>query len=664
MKTTFNLKVFIPSFIFMVIIGTLGMIVPKKMKTTLDIAQAFTFNHFSWFYILAVSLFLAFLIALVCSRLGDIRLGADDEDPEYPFFSWLAMLFAAGMGVGLMYFGVAEPLMHYASPITEDNIDKNAMLYTFFHWGIHPWAIYGIMALALAFFGYRYRLPLSLRSTFYPLFKEKINGTVGNVIDGFGLLATVFGIVTTLGFSAIQLNSGLHSLGIVDEVGFYPQMLIIIVVTSVAILSAISGVGKGVRRLSELNLLLALSLLLFILFYGPTVKLLGSFVENVGYYLSHVTEMSFKTFSYDTEHQAWFTGWTVLYWTWWASWAPFVGLFIARISRGRTIREFVIGVLIAPTVFSLLWFTIFGNSGLWVNEVNNGALSAFTSTPEILLFKFLGHFPFYQVSSIVALIILSMFFITSADSGIIVLNNIASGGSSRPSPRWQSILWGILLITMAIALLRTDGLGAVQAVTLIVALPFMVIMVGMCVSLIRGLRSDARYFDKKLNAASVFWSGDRWKQHLNQILHQTQASDMDNFFKKTVRPAFESLRQELVNKHQLQVIINEFTEPEMAMELVIEKGQWRNFLYGVKVQSSKVHDALADEDALPKLDKTEVHEPFTYFGDGRIGYDVQYMNKEELIADILKQYQRYLNLMHTEELALMMQAPIDGETSN
>lgn len=661
MKTTFNLKVFIPSFIFMIIIGALGMLVPEKMKATLDVAQQFTFSHFSWFYILAVSLFLAFLIVLIFSSLGDIRLGADDEDPEYPFFSWVAMLFAAGMGVGLMYFGVAEPMMHYASPITEDNIAKNAMLYTFFHWGVHPWAIYGTMALALAFFGYRYRLPLSLRSTFYPLLKDKIHGTAGHVIDGFGLLATVFGIVTTLGFSAIQLNSGLQNIGWVSEIGFTQQAIIIVVVTSVAILSAVSGVGKGVRRLSEMNLLLALSLMLFVLLAGPTVKLLATFAENAGYYISHLTEISFRTFAYDDAHQGWFTGWTILYWAWWASWAPFVGLFIARISRGRTVREFVMGVLIVPTVFSLLWFTIFGNSGIYLNEFSGGVLAELTSKPEVLLFKFLDFFPLSSVSSFVAMVILALFFITSADSGIIVLNNIASGGSSKPTPKWQSVLWGVILITMAVALLRTDGLGAVQAVTLLVALPFVVIMVGMCVSLMRGLRSDARYFSQKLNAGSVFWSGDRWKQRLNQILHQTQEDDMENFFKDIVHPAFETLRAELVNKHQLQVIVNRIDEPEMAMELIIEKGQWRNFLYGVKVQTSKAHEALKEESALPGLTKTIVHEPFTYFGDGRVGYDVQYMSKEELIADILKQYQRYLNLMHSEDLALIMKAPVDGE---
>ncbi|NOL49862.1 BCCT family transporter [Pelistega europaea] len=659
MKTTFNMKVFVPSFIVMIIIGALGMLVPEKMKATLDIAQKFAFNNFSWLYVLAASLFLGFLLALIFSRLGDIRLGADDEDPEYPFFSWVAMLFAAGMGVGLMYFGVAEPMMHYASPITEDNVAKNAMLYTFFHWGVHPWAIYGVMALALAFFGYRYRLPLSLRSTFYPLLKDRINGTAGNIIDAFGLLATVFGIVTTLGFSAIQLNSGLNDIGWLQEVGFSQQAIIIIVVTSIAILSAISGVGKGVRRLSELNLLLALALMVFILLCGPTVKLLASFAENAGYYLSNLTEISFRTFAYDDAHQGWFTGWTILYWAWWASWAPFVGLFIARISRGRTVREFVMGVLIVPTVFSLLWFTIFGNSGIWVNEMTGGALANLTSKPEVLLFEFLDYFPMSTVSSFVAMTILALFFVTSADSGIIVLNNIASGGSNKPVPRWQSILWGVVLIVMAIALLRTDGLGAVQAVTLVVALPFVIIMVGMCVSLMRGLRSDAVYFSRKLNAGSVFWSGARWKQRLHQIMHQTQEDDVKNFFAEVVSPAFETLRQELVDKYQLQVNVRQIEEPELAMEFVVEKGQWRNFLYGIKVQTSHAHASLAEEETLPGLTKTVVHEPFTYFGDGRVGYDVQYMTKDELIADILKQYQRYLNLMHNEDLALIMKAPLE-----
>ncbi|MBE2897273.1 BCCT family transporter [Pasteurellaceae bacterium HPA106] len=655
------MPVFIPSFIFILVIALACIFAPDSMQNALNLAKDYAFKYFSWFYILSVSFFILFLALLAMSSLGDIRLGSDDEEPEYPFISWIAMLFAAGMGVGLMYFGVAEPLMHYVSPITAAHPKKDALLYTFFHWGIHPWAIYGTIALALAYFGFRYRMPLSIRSAFYPILRDKIHGFWGHLIDALALIATVFGIITTLGYGASQLNAGLSTVGILGDATLGSKAVIIVTVVSIAIISAISGVGKGVRRLSEINLGLALSLMLFILITGSSIYLLSVFSENIGYYLSNLVNMSFRTFSYDTDHADWFTGWTVLYWAWWFSWAPFVGLFIARISRGRTIREFILGVLIIPSTFNLLWFTIFGDSAILEDIAHSGALSALTSSPETLLFSFLDYFPWPTVTSLVALLILSLFFITSADSGIFVLNNIASSGRSGDMPRWQSILWGVIMIVLAIALLNSGGLGAVQTMTLVVALPFAVITVVMCISLLKGLRVDQNYFNTRLDQSTVFWSGHKWKKRLGQILKQNQEDDIYSFIDNIVKPAFSELLNELVHKHHLQASIVEKDDDHHSVELHIHKGVMRDFVYGVTIDARDTSNSMLEEDAVPSVQHEQIYTPVTYFGDGRMGYDIQYMSREELIADILKQYQRYLVLLASEENELIVQAPLDSE---
>nr|WP_279716772.1 BCCT family transporter [Chelonobacter oris] len=658
-KTTFSMPVFVPSFLFVVALAVFCIFFPQIMQQNLDSAKNFAFSHFSWFYILSVSFFILFLLLLAMSRLGDIRLGSDEEEAEYPFFSWVAMLFAAGMGVGLMYFGVAEPLMHSVAPITEGNPQKDAMLYTFYHWGIHPWAIYGTIALALAYFGFRYRMPLSIRSAFYPLLRDKIHGIYGHIIDALALVATLFGIITTLGYGASQLNAGLLAMGIVENNNLATNSVVILIVVGIAVLSAISGVGKGVRRLSEINLGLALIFMLFILFSGSTLFLLSVFSENIGYYLSNLIEISFRTFSYAPEHAGWFSGWTVLYWAWWFSWAPFVGLFIARISRGRTIREFILGVLIIPSTFNLLWFTVFGDSAIMQDLASDGALSALTAAPETLLFAFLQYFPLPTVSGLLALLILSLFFITSADSGIFVLNNIASNGKTTEMPRWQNVLWGVIMIVLSIALLNSGGLGAVQAMTLIVALPFALITVLLCFSLLQGLRADKSYFNTGLNQSTVFWSGEKWKKRLGQILKQTQEEDIQQFMNAVVKPAFYQLRNELVDKHKLQVRLNESQAPQRSIELVIQKGAMRDFVYGVAIQRKDTALSMLEDESLPSVKHEQVFEPITYFGDGRIGYDVQYMSVDELIADVLKQYQRYLVLLNSEANELMVQAPLD-----
>ena len=649
-QTSFNPLVIGTTLFFVVLLVAMILIAPEQTQTLLNAAKSGIFANFSWFYILAFSVFLGFLVILSVSSLGNIKLGNDEEEPEFGFLSWLAMLFAAGMGVGLMFFGVAEPLTHYLSDITTGSAEhkqQEALLHTLFHWGIHAWAVYGTIALALAYFGFRYKLPLALRSCFYPLLKERINGKLGDLIDIMALLATLFGVITTLGFGASQLGAGLHQLGWISENSFSLQVVVIAVVMSLAIFSAISGVGKGVKILSELNLTLAFCLLIFVLVAGPTLYLLSAFSDNIGTYLSNLVQLSFKTYVYEQEHTGWFSGWTILYWAWWCSWAPFVGLFIARISKGRTIREFIFGVLVIPSMFGILWFTVFGNTAIWLNDREAaGTLGQMISSPETLLFKFLDYLPLSGVTGLVSLVVISLFFITSADSGIYVLNNIASRDKSLAAPRWQAVMWGVLMSVVAIVLMQSGGLANLQAMTLLVALPFAMLMLLMCCSLWKGLNADKKYFDTKVNPTSIFWTGDKWKERLEQMMNQTQEKDILRFLKHTVLPAMRELRQELISKYDLSVQINTlFDQDEPAVELVIQKELMRDFMYGVKSIGREVSEQLINDDNLPHIQHSMTYEPYAYFFDGRVGYDVQYMDQDELIADMLKHYERYLSLL-------------------
>ena len=652
-KTSFNPFVIGITLTLLALLVAITLVLPQQTESVLSSIKQGIFTHFSWFYVLAFSIFICFLIILSVSSVGSIRLGANEEDPEFSFFSWIAMLFAAGMGVGLMFFGVAEPLSHFSSNITIGGIEhkeKEAILFTLFHWGIHAWGVYAVIALALAYFGFRYKLPLALRSCFYPLLKERINGKMGDFIDIIALIATLFGIITTLGFGASQLGAGLESIGVLSSNSFNAQIVIIITVMIIAVLSAVSGVGKGVKMLSEINLFLAIFLLLFVLIAGPTLYLLSAFSDNLGTYFSNVVNLSFKTYVYETSNMSWFTGWTILYWAWWCSWAPFVGLFIARISRGRTIREFIFGVLAVPSLFCILWFTVFGNTAIWIDmHQANGLLSSMVGSPEKLLFKFFTYLPWPLLTGGVALVVISLFFVTSADSGIYVLNNIASRDKSLDSPKWQAAMWGIIMMIISIVLLGAGGLGALQTMTLIVALPFAMMMLVMCLSLWKALIADKKYFETKVSPTSSFWTGGRWKDRLDKMLNQTQEKDILKFLKYTALPAMRELRQEMIAMHNLNVeIVEHLTnddDEDNFVEIIIKKESMRDFMYGIKSVSHEVSEQLINDDNLPHIQHSITYLPMTYFFDGRVGYDVQYMSRSEIIADILKQYERYLTLL-------------------
>ncbi|WP_433902854.1 BCCT family transporter [Sphingobacterium puteale] len=650
-KSTFNKGIVIPSLIFIIGVCLLSVFLPTLTVRLLDTVKEFIFVNLNWVYVWAVTLFVIFLVYLMFSKFGKTKLGSNDSKPEYSFFSWISMLFAAGMGIGLMYFSVAEPMQHYSTDVFAANHyinrAKNAQLYTFFHWGIHAWAIYGVVGLALSYFAYRYRLPLSLRSCFYPLLKNKINGKMGNAIDVFALCSTFFGITTTLGFGVVQVNAGLQTLGIVAESSFTYQIIIVGILTLLSIISATSGVDKGVKLLSSINVIAVVVLLLFVLFLGPTVYLIGSFTEGIGNYINNFFGLTFDTHVYDEATLPWFYNWTILYWAWWISWSPYVGLFIAKISKGRTIREFVAAVLIIPTLFNFIWMSVFGNSAIWFDiNIAKGALSALADNPDALMFKFLDFLPLSELVSYLVILIIVIFFVTSADSGILVMNSIATKNAAR-SPKWQMVFWGALLAILALMLLNTGGLQALQTMTLITALPFSMIMLLFCVSLVKALVIDRSYYDRDFSVSTVPWSGEFWKDRLKQIISFKSSASVDQFIDTTVKLAFEELQSEF-KQNGIEAKVKKVDSPD-TIEIEIRYDVVNNFIYGVKNQVKVVSDYVMEEDNLPDLEDKKTYFPKSYFGDAREGYDVQYFTKNELISDVLKHYERFLEIISEEK---------------
>jgi len=449
-------------------------------------------DYAGFLFIWTVNIVLVFILALLIGRFGDIRLGGPDARPEFSTLGWFSMLFSAGMGIGLLFYGVAEPMFHYAAnPHVEEGTIESArvaMDITFLHWGLHPWAIYCLVALSLAFFAFNKGLPLSIRTAFYPLFGERIYGWTGHVIDILATVATLFGVATSLGLGVQQVNAGLdHLLGIGQSTTI--QVFLIGGITLIATWSVVMGLDKGIRRLSEINISIAGLLALFVLLVGPTLFVLDALLENIGYYLQYLPQLS--TWNETYEQTEWQHGWTIFYWSWWIAWSPFVGMFIARVSYGRTIRQFILGVLLVPTFITFIWITIFGNTALFIEMFGGGGISRVVQDNiPVSLFVLLGNFPLSTLTSTLAIIVIVTFFVTSSDSGSMVIDIITSGGNPNP-PVLSRLFWAIMEGLVAAVLLIGGGLVALQTATITTGLPFSIIILGMCFALYRGLSEYA-----------------------------------------------------------------------------------------------------------------------------------------------------------------------------
>lgn len=498
-----NRWVFWPSAAVVVAFSTFAIVAPSFAESMLGAVQSFVVNSFSWYYVLIAAFFVVISLWFGFSRFGDIKLGRDNDKPEFSLMSWFALLFAAGMGIGLVFYGVSEPLNHFVDPkpgvtnVGRSALAQQALSQTYLHWGVHAWSIYVIVGLGLAYAIHRRRRPVSIRWTLEPLLGKRVKGAWGNTIDVIALIGTVFGVATSLGLGVMQISSGLSVAGI-GSPDTFTQVIIILVITAFVLFSVLSGVGKGMKWLSNTNLVLAGLLLLFLLVAGPTVFLLREFVQSTGAYIQNFIALSFSTSAFSgADGEVWQSQWTSFYWGWWISWAPFVGIFIARISRGRTVREFVLGVIIVPTLTSILWFSVLGGQAIWMQFSGthdfrdvNGAIDL-----QGALFEMLANVPGSMIVTIGVIILIAIFFITSADSGSLVMAMIATGGEAEPRP-WARIFFTLITSGLAIALLLGGGLTALQTAAITIALPFSIVMLLIVWSTVIAFRREHATYEK------------------------------------------------------------------------------------------------------------------------------------------------------------------------
>lgn len=456
--------------------------------------QGWIANYTGWFFVLVMNIVLVFCIILIFTEFANYKIGGEEAEPEFSTMGWFAMLFSAGMGIGILFYGVAEPMFHYTSnPITEPGTTesaKAALELTFLHWGLHPWAVYALVGLALAFFGYSEGLPLSIRNIFYPLLGDKIYGWIGNLIDILATVATLYGVATSLGLGVQQVNAGLAHLFDIPQ-NSTVQVLLIAGITAIATWSVVRGLDSGIKLLSEINIFFASALMLFVLILGPTLFIFNGFLENIGNYVQNLPSLATWNETYSATN--WQNGWTIFYWGWWIAWSPFVGMFIARVSYGRTIREYLLGVLFVPATVTFFWMTVFGNSAIYIEMFGSGGLAdAVSNNIPVSLFVFLENFPLSTITSILAVIVIITFFVTSSDSGSMVIDIITAGGNPDP-PRPQRLFWAISEGVVAAVLLLGGGLVALQTASIITGLPFAVVILLMCWAVYKGL---ADYRDK------------------------------------------------------------------------------------------------------------------------------------------------------------------------
>ena len=501
-------KVFSISALTIVLFVVLTLALQNHVEPLFSAMRGWLTHHLAWFFLGSANIFVLLCLGLIVSPLGKVRLGGKDATADYSYAGWFSMLFAAGMGIGLMFYGVAEPMSHFSSAMGGVSVGADGvrtdwaplggaagdaeaaarlgMAATIFHWGLHPWAIYAIVALALALFSFNKGLPLSIRSIFYPILGERVWGWPGHIIDILAVFATLFGLATSLGLGAEQAAAGLDKLfGIAATDA--SKVLLIIGITAIALVSVLAGLDKGVKRLSELNMGLAILLLLFVIIAGPTLAILTGFFDNLGAYLQHLPALSNPIAREDANFSQ---GWTAFYWAWWISWSPFVGMFIARVSRGRTVREFLIAVLLVPSLVSVLWMTAFGGTGI-SQLVGDGFTGVQDAALELKLFAMLAELPLAEISSFIGILLVIVFFVTSSDSGSLVIDTITAGGKvNAPVP--QRVFWVVIEGIIAIALLLGGGLVALQAMAVSTGLPFTIVLLVGCVSIVKGLMSEPR----------------------------------------------------------------------------------------------------------------------------------------------------------------------------
>lgn len=614
---------------------------------------------FSWYYLLAATLYLVFIIFIACSRYGEIKLGPKHSKPEFSLLSWSAMLFSAGIGIDLMFFSVAEPLSHYMNPPVGEGqtfeAARQSMIWTLFHYGLTGWSMYALIGVALGYFSYRYNLPLTIRSALYPIFGKKIHGPIGHTVDTAAVLGTIFGIATTCGIGVVQLNYGLHVLFDLPE-NLWVQTGLIAVAVIITIISVASGVNKGIRVLSEINIYVSIGLLLFILMMGNTEFLLAALIQNFGDYISQFPKLSLTSFPFE-QPKEWMNSWTLFFWAWWIAWSPFVGLFLARISRGRTIREFVAGTLIIPLLFTLTWLSIFGNSALHsvMFDGNTQLATTVLENPAHGFYDLLAQYPGFSFIAGIATITGLLFYVTSADSGALVLGNFTTKFTNieHDSPRWLSIFWAIAIGLLTLAMLMANGVTALQNTTIIMGLPFSFVIFFVMAGLYKSLRlEDFRQASTSMNAAPVVGNVDifNWKKRLSRVMLHPSLSQTRSMLNEVCKPAIEAVAAELITKG-VHVDVQEKPvedEPELYhLDLIIQLDEEENFVYEIW----PVRYDTPNFSSRGKRAKRYYYRLESYLFEGSQGNDLVGYSKEQVINDILDKYERHMMYLHINRIS-------------
>lgn len=657
-KVKVNWAVLLPSAAALLGVATWAIITPKAAANVLGVAVEWISRWFGAYYVLLATLILGFVIYLGFSRHGQTRLGPANSRPEYSTFAWASMLFAAGIGTDIMFFAVAEPVSHYyAPPVGEGQTieaARQSVIWTLFHYGITGWGMYALMGISLAYFAYRHRRPLAVRSSLYPVLGQKVYGWIGHLVDASAILGTIFGIATTLGIGVIQLNVGLTILFDIP-IGLAAQIALVIVAVAVATASAVSGVDRGIRFLSQLNVLLAIGLATWILITGNTPFLLNAIVTNVGDFLSRFPSMTMETFAY-TDAAEWMSTWTLFFWAWWVAWACFIGMFLARISRGRTLKEFVLGTMIIPFLYVLMWISIFGNSAIELILSGDTAFgqSALTS-PEHGFYTLIQQYPAAIVLVAVATIVGLLFYVTSADSGALVMANLSCHlpDVRDDAPPWTRILWAAITGFLTIAVLIVGGIPALQNATIITGLPFSFVMVFVMVGLGKTLNADQQRLRSQAHSARNVVTGlglpattSSWRERLAHIFNQVTPTQASAYLDRVIQPALETVAEEIRDQGAPARVIRGGNDPidDVAANTVIHDritlealDQSHRFIYRIlAIDGPAAVYGGSMTKASERSTRLEVHRP-----EGGQDYDVMGYSSEAIITDVLNHFDRH-----------------------
>ena len=646
-----NSVVFFTSTLLILLLTALLIAVPETAGRVLSQAQAWLSRSFGWYYMLVIGGYLLFVIAIAFSRYGNLKLGGKDDKPDFSYGAWAGMLFSSGIGISLLYFGASEPLDHYFNPPEGAPASlqsaREGLQLTFLHWGLHGWAIYALVGLAVAYFAYRHNQPLALRSALYPLVGERwVKGAAGHTVDIFGMFVTLLGLVTNLGIGSMQVSSGLEYLFGMEHSNTN-LLIVILVMSTVATIAAVSGVENGIRRLSNLNILLFSGLLLFVLLNGATLHLLNGFVQNIGDYLNGVILKTFDLYVYEgdgAKSERWLGLWTVFYWAWWISWGPFVGMFIARISRGRTVKELVAGVLLIPLGFTLAWLSIFGNTALDL-VMNQGAVELGRTAleqPSMSIYQLLEHFPAAKIVVGVAVFVGFVLFLTPADSGAVMMANLSCKGGNvdEDAPHWLRILWSAIITVVTIGLLFAGNFEAMQTMVVLAGLPFSVVLVVFMFGLYKAMKQDVQVEQEQAELAARGRRG--FSERLSQLDLQPTQAMVQRFMDKQVSPALKEAAEQL--RAMGLAVETRVGQSRSSMGLRVTMEEGNPFVYEVSLDGY-----LAAPSEAPVEGESEVRQRFyraeVYLHNGSQEYDLMGFTPDQITRDVLDQFESHRQLL-------------------